>query len=422
MTIKGLAGSDAAGAALVILDGGFPAEGDPVDQVGMDRIFEIHPNAGAITIENLTMREGYSTDDGAAIQNWSKSTLTIKNVTFHRNYASAQGGAINHADPEYYDWTVQPLVPPRPGRIDISDSRFTRNYAGGGGAAINNQGEGTITILRTKVTDNPGPMVPDPEFVPDPTNPHEPVPLVPGPGVFEPESSAIENQAQFDTIGTIKIIDSFVERNTAGQDGAGVKNQGSGTIILERTDVKDNVTNGGNGGGVFSAGGTRTITGGTISGNDAAAAGGGIATEGEPDKVGLRGSFTITGTTVSRIPAGATAAASRRRRQQDRLHRRHHLEQHGRRRRRRVRGRRPVELRWDAGDGEGEQDGRRGRRHLPREREAVDPERAERPDRGRDQGPARHHHDRRARGQGLRTRLEHRGRRRHVHRGRPRRG
>ena len=135
-------------------------------------------------------------------------------------------------------------MPPRPGRIDIVDSTFTRNYAGGGGAAINNQGSGTITILRNERHGQPGPDGRRPEFVFDPTNPHEPVPQVPAPGVFEPDSSAIENQAQFDTIGTIKITDSFIERNTADQDGAGIKNAGSGTIILENTHVMDNVTDG----------------------------------------------------------------------------------------------------------------------------------------------------------------------------------
>ncbi len=295
--------------ANVIIDGGFPLEGSTLEQPGLDRIFEIHPNAGAVTIQgddvgNITMREGFSVDDGGAIQNWSKGTLRIEHVTFHRNYAQAGGGAINHADPTQYDWAIEPLVPPRAGRVDIVDSKFTRNYAGGGGAAINNSAAGTITVLRTEITDNPGPMIDDPTFVPDPTNPHEPIPQVPAPGVFEPDSSAIENQAEFDSIGTIKITDSLIARNTSDQDGAGVKNAGSGTLILESTDVLDNVTDA-NGGGVFSAGGTLTIAGGDISRNVAHSAGGGIATEGEPDKVGLRGTITITGTRVADNHSGA---------------------------------------------------------------------------------------------------------------------
>ena len=293
----------------VVIDGGFPLEGSTLEQPGLDRIFEIHPNAYGVTIEgdatsNITMREGFSVDDGGAIQNWSKGTLRVDHVTFHRNYAQAGGGAINHADPTQYDWLIEPLVPPRAGRVDIVDSVFTRNYAGGGGAAINNSAAGTVTIARSEIVDNPGPMIDDPFFVPDPTNPHEPIPQVPAPGVFEPNSSAIENQAEFDTIGTVKITDSLIARNTADQDGAGVKNAGSGTLILENTDVLDNVTDA-NGGGVFSAGGTLTITGGEISDNVAHAAGGGIATEGEPDKVGLRGTITITDTTVSDNHSGA---------------------------------------------------------------------------------------------------------------------
>ena len=149
VTIKKLAANDN-----VTIDGGFPLEGSTLEQPGLDRIFEIHPNSGAVTIQgdatsNITMREGFSVDDGGAIQNWSKGTLKIEHVTFHRNFAQSGGGAINHADPTQYDWPIEPLVPPRAGRVDIVDSRFTRNHAGGGGAAINNAAAGTITILRS---------------------------------------------------------------------------------------------------------------------------------------------------------------------------------------------------------------------------------------------------------------------------------
>jgi predicted dehydrogenase len=46
--------------------------------------------------------------------------------------------------------------------------------------------------------------------------------MIPAPGVYEPAASAIANQAEFDTIGTIRIADSTVARNYATQDGGGV--------------------------------------------------------------------------------------------------------------------------------------------------------------------------------------------------------
>jgi CSLREA domain-containing protein len=54
VTIRGV------GASQTILDGGFPLPDQPVEARGLDRIFEIHPSAGNVTIEQLTLQEGYT--------------------------------------------------------------------------------------------------------------------------------------------------------------------------------------------------------------------------------------------------------------------------------------------------------------------------------------------------------------------------
>ena len=47
----------------------------PPEQHGLDRIFEIHPGAGDVTLRNLTLQNGFSDTRGGAIQNWSPGKL-----------------------------------------------------------------------------------------------------------------------------------------------------------------------------------------------------------------------------------------------------------------------------------------------------------------------------------------------------------
>src|SRR5918997_718989 len=51
-----------------IVDGGFPPDGSPVEQKGMDRLFEVHPSVRNVTFSNMTLREGFSPEDGGGIQ------------------------------------------------------------------------------------------------------------------------------------------------------------------------------------------------------------------------------------------------------------------------------------------------------------------------------------------------------------------
>ncbi len=140
---------DGAGQGLTIIDGGRPLPGVPPEQHGMDRLFEIHPGAGDVTIRNLTLREGFSDERGGAIQNWSPGKLRLEQVTVRDSYATEAGGGLNNADIRDYEWPSGD--PPIPivlagGRVEIVDSIFTGNGSGGTGAAINNVSSGSITI------------------------------------------------------------------------------------------------------------------------------------------------------------------------------------------------------------------------------------------------------------------------------------
>jgi large repetitive protein len=144
-----------------IIDGGTPPENN-IEAIGMDRLFELHPNARNVTFEDVTLREGSVDGDGSAIQNWSSGVITLNRVNVLRNLAGG-AGAINNADPYDYEWLPTDPVPmPPPGRIEITHSLFKNNSSGAGGSAINNASAGYISIFHSEIVDNPGPMIPDP--------------------------------------------------------------------------------------------------------------------------------------------------------------------------------------------------------------------------------------------------------------------
>ena len=44
----------------------------------MDRLFEIHPSATKVTFKNLVLQEGFSSEEGGAIQNWSPGLVKLE--------------------------------------------------------------------------------------------------------------------------------------------------------------------------------------------------------------------------------------------------------------------------------------------------------------------------------------------------------
>ena len=271
----------------VIIDGGTPLPSAPVIARGLDRLFEIHPGAGDVTFRNVTLQNGFSPEEGGAIQNWSLGKLTLDGVTVKDNYAEKAGGGLNHADLNDYVWATEPpnldLLPH--GRVEITRSTFTGNGSSGGtGAAINNVSGGTITISDgSVVTLNPGPIQPDP------LDPEEFV-LV-DPSDYPIAASAIANQAQWGKVGTLKISDSTISLNAAEGNGAGILSEGDSIVEVTNSTITQNRTTSG-GGGLYSEGGKVTVSGSTISKNQAAN-GGGLYSGGHVSQHGLRGTFTV---------------------------------------------------------------------------------------------------------------------------------
>ncbi|WP_165821285.1 right-handed parallel beta-helix repeat-containing protein [Nocardioides gansuensis] len=275
-----------------IIDGGTPLPDAPLVARGLDRLFEIHPGAGDVTFRNVTLQNGFSPEEGGAIQNWSLGKLTLDGVKVVDNYAEKAGGGLNHADLNDYVWTTEPpnldLLPH--GRVEIKGSTFTGNgSAGGSGGAINNVSGGTITISDgSVVTLNPGPIKPDPL---DP----ESFVLV-DPSDYPIAASAIANQAGWQKVGTLKISDSTISLNASEADGAGILSLGDSIVEVTNSTITQNRTSA-SGAGLYTEGGTVTVSGSTVSKNQAAN-GAGLYSGGHVSQHGLRGSFTVKGSQV----------------------------------------------------------------------------------------------------------------------------
>ncbi len=277
----------------VIVDGGNPLPGAPVNARGLDRLFEIHPGAGDVTFRNLTIQNGFSPEEGGAIQNWSLGKLTLESVVVKDNYAEKAGGGLNNADLNDYEWVVEPenltLLPF--GRVEIKNSTFTGNGAGDGGAAINNVSGGTITISdQSVITLNPGPIKPDP------LDPEEFV-LV-DPADYPIDASAISNQARWEAVGTIKISNSTVSKNAAEGSGAGISSWGDSVVVVENNSTVAENRTGAEGGGLFTEGGHVTIANSKVTKNEAAN-GGGLYSGGHLTQYGLRGRFDVRNSELS---------------------------------------------------------------------------------------------------------------------------
>jgi CSLREA domain-containing protein len=85
-----------AGKEATILDGGVPNSSAP-EMRGRDRVLEVHAAAGNVTLAGLSIREGYSAEQGGGIYNVSSGTLRLDDVRVLDSYAAKYGGGIANA-------------------------------------------------------------------------------------------------------------------------------------------------------------------------------------------------------------------------------------------------------------------------------------------------------------------------------------
>ncbi|MGI0486842.1 Calx-beta domain-containing protein [Pantanalinema rosaneae CENA516] len=113
------------------------------------RIFNLNAGIAAatnLTVQNLTLADGYTSDRGGAISTTHRGILTVENVTFRNNVADKGGGAIFSA----YE-----------GSLTVTGSRFDANVAVAGNdergaGAIAFWGPGPLVVRDSDFTNNRG--------------------------------------------------------------------------------------------------------------------------------------------------------------------------------------------------------------------------------------------------------------------------
>lgn len=227
------------GSTLITLSGG-----------NKTRIFSTQSNV-AFTIKNLTLANGFTTDQGGAISNGYRGKLTVTNCKFNNN-VSTKSGAFDGGGAIYTQ---------SESTVTIQNSGFTGNKAGNGGA-INNL-LSNLTVVNSTFTNN------------------QSVRSGTGGG-----GGAIYIDGGNGNSGKISISNSTFTKNTAVLQGGAIFNQlyNTNTSSIQNSTLSGNsVTGTGNqgfGGGIFVvSNGTATVltvANTTLSGNTASNQGGGI--------------------------------------------------------------------------------------------------------------------------------------------------
>src|SRR5918999_536551 len=318
-----------AGDASTIVDGGAPAFGSNPEQTALDRIFEIHPNAGNVTIAGVTIREGWSEETGGGVMNYSAGVVKLVDSTVRDNLAWNYGGGIYSGGPE--DGLCVNTCPVGDGRLEIvrtnlignrtegkgggifstmsstavvgsaaKKSTFTGNHADEG-AAIYNGGELSSTGSRARVEVSHGAFNDNLALADGGAlyNEHEGDMAVAG-SSFTRHLAWGEGEggggAYFgDGTGGIVILRSKFIGNRAQGDGGGLTLEANGTVLLSDAELRDNFTEM-SGGGVINGGMRVTFRRLIVDGNKALEEGGGIDNQGSDE-------FVVEDSTIMRNTA-----------------------------------------------------------------------------------------------------------------------
>ena len=248
--------------------------GETIVEGNGDRVFDLHPSAGSVTIVGLQVRGGGSSDNGAGGGIRARAYVTLRDVVITGNQASLGGGLYVGADGGLLDQVeisqnsgagggagvffdsleIQSQDPQKLLRIEdswIHDNATTLNAEGGG---LHIRG-GRLELVRTRVSNNSA---------------------ADGGGLFV---SGIGNT----TAVTFVVQDSLFDQNSARSRGGAIYNFDSGdtSVVVElvNTTLADNSAVF-NGGAVHAVGGRMDLTNVTVSENSTLGDGGGLSWSG----------------------------------------------------------------------------------------------------------------------------------------------
>lgn len=185
-----------------------------LDATAIERVLEIHPTAGNVTLTGLTLQNGYSAEDGGGIYNTSAGTLRLENIALRNNASEIEGGGLYNAV----------------GRVNIIGTAgapvmITDNQARGGGGLYNAGGLSEVGL----------PARIDLTYV-----------------TVSENSAASGGGVASDHEGVLNVIDSTITDNLAEDHGGGLSAGSRAAVSLTRVNITGNRAVG-EGGGLFVA-------------------------------------------------------------------------------------------------------------------------------------------------------------------------
>ncbi|MCL4858862.1 MAG: right-handed parallel beta-helix repeat-containing protein, partial [Caldilineaceae bacterium] len=262
-----------------------------IDAGGLDRIFEIYETGGNVTLNGLTIRNGYSAEDGGGIYNLSPGTLRLENVAITGNTTEVEGGGVHtvygrliisggsvisgntgrSGGGVYNAGELSPLG--IPSRVEISNATIADNVADSGGGIYNTH-EGSLTLTDVTISGNTSE-----DYGGGVANAGR-TSLTIVRGTFTGNHAAGDGGGLFSASERpLTISDSIFTQNSAGDgdggEGGALYTDGSGTVSVTRSTFDDNHASGEGGGVTFSSFGAVLFTESTVS-NNTAETGGGI--------------------------------------------------------------------------------------------------------------------------------------------------
>lgn len=194
-------------------------------------------NRGTLTLVDSTVTESYTgcaNQGGGGILNSDNGIVQITGSIISDNFSTEQGGGIlNHSG-------IMTITDSFIGNNVTIEEPVCRDDTSGGGIA----NDGTLTILRSTITENASPQR--------------------GGGIFN--------------TGTLRVSETLVDGNGATREGGGIASVAGEVTVVAST--ASNNTASRNGGGIDIFGGNARITSSTISGNVSSMNGGGIGNGG----------------------------------------------------------------------------------------------------------------------------------------------
>lgn len=212
----------------------------------MFRIFEVGGSAGFLTLDDLTVKNGSSSDDGGAVLVGNGRTLLLKSVTLTRNRAVGNGGAVANAG----------------GRVILRDSKVEKNTADADGGGIHTT-DGVVSIDYSAVGGNRagangGGVASEGGYVTTALSTVD-------------KNEAVGDGGGIYNNGTADIRSTGIIGNRASGNGGGIRN--ADTLVVGRSSVNKNTA--ANGGGIYNTG-NAWIGRSVIKDNTADAQGGGL--------------------------------------------------------------------------------------------------------------------------------------------------